>query len=78
MERQEGKGTRGDKASGMQDDMPMTQCRRGRGGEEKTEGPGKGDRAEEASVILKPELSAWETQALTWKWALALQWLSIR
>ena len=37
------------------------------------QGTGKGDRREKASVILKLELSAWETQGLRWKWAPGFQ-----
>lgn len=38
VEMQEKKRTRGDRERGMQGDMPGIQCRRGRGGEEKTAG----------------------------------------
>lgn len=68
VEMQEKKRTRGDRERGMQGDMPGTQCRRGR-----QQGTGKGDRREKASVILKLELSAWETQGLRWKWAPGFQ-----
>lgn len=44
----------------MQDDVSVTQWRKGRGGKEKEWGTGKSDKAEKASVILKPEPSAWE------------------
>ena len=76
VERQEKNKTRGDRARGMQDDTPVTQYRRGSGGDEKTAGNGKGGRREKVSVILKLESSAWETQGLSGRGLLAPQWLS--